>query len=303
MKKVLCFFVLAVIIVSCDDGIRDAGHIRHSTVSLISRETKNGTLYGLKSNEEVCLPPLFKRIEYGADMCSVYVYPNDGSSCYLFSSDGVEVLTGRRSGRKKIGFQPLEIVGWQEMEAGADTYFNNMLSEIGYVRYELAGGKTCLLYCYLYCPVVLGPYRNIIPGCSGYMFQDDSGKWGVEAIRIREENYQGPKYQISPTTLFDNRRFDEVIEVIKPAIRHYGMGKITYTREYVWFVRSGSKWEAVDILLHSYGKAEIQAIPVDLQLLERAKSCRLYDKCQDNGDWTPMSKQRVGVQDASVTFL
>ena len=291
------------IFISCDNDIRDAGHIKYSAVSLVCRETKEGILYGLKSHEKVCLPPLFKRIEYGADMFSVYVYPDNGPSCYLFSVDGVEVLTGRRSGAKKIGFEPLEIIGWQDMSAGADNYFNNMLADIGYVRYKLANGKTCLLYSYLDNPVVLGPHREIVPGCSGYMFQDDNGKWGVEAIQIREENYQGPKYRISPVALFDNRRFEEVIEVVKPAIRHYSVGSTTYTREYIWFVRNGSKWEAVDILLHSYGKGEIQTIAVDQKLLERAKACQLHDKCLDSGEWQPASKQRIGCQEASVAFL
>ncbi len=296
MKKLLCFAALAAMLVSCDDGIRDAGHIRYSVVSLVSKDTKEGTMYGLKSGERISLPPQFARIEYGADEYSVYAYPDNSNVCCLFSSEGVEVLTGRQSGSKEIGFAPLMIVVDKEaitwLNDAEYSYFGNIFNCGTYHRYKTVDGRVCALFIEMQTYFPYGPYNDFVPGCSGYMFKDASGKWGAHAVRVRAKTVTTLHKIIPDADIADNRRFDEVIEVVLKEDNHF-----------MWFLRDGQNWSAVEIKGKSYGDFVITDVPVDRKLLNRVSKMPIDDVARGKTEFDILRPQRVGVEGASVVFL
>lgn len=303
MKRLFyfCTVVLVSLLASCGSKI-------HQTDDryMVYTETGKGRLYGLMCDDQVSLPPQFRKVEFVSDLGAYRVYPDASQYFYLFYPNGTEYLTNRRSGSKKIGFEPILLCSADRFDPGEDTYFNTMLADIGYERYTLPDDREILVFNYEYfTKVILGAAKEIVPGCSGYMYKTDSGQWGINALQIRMENYQGPKYRIEEQALFGGREFNQVIEVVKPAIAHYGYGNISYTREYIWFARSGERWESYRIFLPPVEDPTIEKVAVDYKLLNKALSYTLRKRCKGMaGDtWAPASKQRVGNENASIAFL
>ena len=307
MKKVfiiLGFAAFAVAVFFYSKGqpkITDEGYLSGSAVNLISQETDQGKLWGVKG----VLPPQFKKIISGLDMYTVLCYPQEGSGVYLFTSSGEEVLTGRMSGNREIGFDPLRIRESQAkmLKEQSDYYFGNIFCCGTRYVFGLTDGRICNLFLPMeedYKP--FGPYQEFIPGCTGYMFKDDTGKWKANLLRIRTRTYDRLDRAFGNKPLVPDQEFDQIIEV-KLKEKFLDLSGIFKKIECAWFLRSGDKWREF-LVEHSTGQEGIiQEVQVDQKLLNRALKMRINQRAKGRSSFDIAYPQRVGTEGASVVFL
>lgn len=295
------FFVLlavatAAMFSSCTQ-VKDAGYC--GVVELVSKTTKQGKRFGVKFGGEVVIPPVFHGFAEGIDPTSIYLFPPENKNVvYLFDNRGVEILTGRRSGKKELGFEPVPIKVKEDADAHrisspGRTYFSRIFDVGDYYLFDIADGTCYALFKHWGCRVY-GPYRKFFPGSSGYMYQDvKTGKWGAMAAeRTLTDGYGHTKERIEEQKVFAPE-YEQVIEVVHPQDVH------------VWFARKGNQWEAKRIVL-SKDSAKITNVAVDRNLLNRVLKMSLRTEAKGKVEWINevlAFGQRVGTQEASIAFI
>lgn len=284
--------------------IKDEGYPFSSAVHLISTETDQGKLWGAKSGDRISLPPQFKKIISGLDMYTILCYPQEGSGVYLFTGEGEEVLTGRMSGNKEIGFEPLRICEDQaEMLKEPENYYYGKIFCCGSrYRFGLTDGRICNLFMPMDKYMPFGPYREFMPGCTGYMFKDETGKWKANLLRIRERTYNRLDVGFDNRPLVPGQGFDEIIEVLQTE-RYTDFSGMFRTVECAWFLRSGDKWREFLVEHSTDQEGIVQEVPVDQKLLNRALKMRINQRAKSRSSSNIAYPQRVGTKEASVVFL
>ena len=308
------FFVLlglmaafAIVVFFYSEGqpeITDEGYLSGSAVHLISTETDQGKLWGAKSGDRISLPPQFKKIISGLDMYTVLCYPQEGSGVYLFTKEGKEVLTGRISGNKEIGFDPLRI---RESQAGMlkepeNYYYGKIFCCGSRYHFGLTDGRICNLFRPMDKYMPFGPYREFMPGCTGYMFKDETGKWKANLLRIRERTYNRLDVGFDNKPLVLGQGFDQIIE-IKLKEKLLDFSGVSKKIECAWFLRSGDKWREFLVEHSTAREGIVQEVPVDQKLLNRALKMRINPTAKGRSSFDIAYPQRVGTEGASVVFL
>ena len=300
MKKL---FFLTVYVMVCGLFFSSCGSYQDvgqcGGANIIAKQTKGGKVYGLRWQQEVALPPSFLFFGEGIGSGTVF-FSNDKKVCYLFENTGAEVLSGRKSIKKKLDFEPVPIIVKSgpfphQVLGSAAQYYGNMFNFGKYYRFEIADGTWYALFSNAMFQIY-GPFKQFFPGCSGYMYQDvKTGKWGAVATqRVRSGNQGLYRITIDEQDLFEPQ-YDEVIEVVRSAGEH------------VWFAKKGDVWSSISISVgEDANTTAIKDVAVDQHLLNKVLKMRLRTEAQGRRDGLStklVPNQRVGTVEASVAFL
>ena len=284
MKNFFKLLVVAVatILVSCNQ-VEFAGDC--GKVTLVSKTTKQGKLYGIKSpDKKIAIYPQFSYFEPGFDDYTIY-FSNDRKEWYLFDWWGREILTDRTSrgvdGKKELGFTPVPI---NKKESGErSTYFGNLFRDGEYFLFKLTGGGVYALFDKSY-QYIYGPYEDFFAGSSGFSYKQNN-KWGARTELNKEQ-------EIFPA------EYEEIIE----AVTRTSDGWFGYKVTYVWFARKGKEWTSCQI-----GKDGIvKPVSVNVRLLNRVRNMQIQDGFRARKDIVStelIPGQRAGTKETSVAFL
>lgn len=296
MKK--SFFVLLVVFVSayffasCGLELKEC-FFENSDITFVFKETSEGKRYGVKYGQKVSIPPIYSEVGQGINRYTAF-FSNSANwdVFYFFAQDGTEILTGEKHSQK--GFAPLPIKTYEAISDREDRYYGNIFCRGDYYRFNLSDNRVCALFAINSRYYPFGPYKEFVPGCSGYMFKDSSGKWGMCAFQNREA-YGRLRNNINKTPLAENRHFDKVIEVVKSA------------DQYVWLACNDKQWLAIKINIGGEDEPNvIEEILVDKKLLSRVLNMKVLDKAKGYKrglSYVINRNQRVGTKEASVVFL
>lgn len=300
MRKLFFFTVYAIAFATVLSSCNTPQYVgRCDGAEVISKSSKEGKVYGLRWKEEVVLPPSFLFFGEGIGSGTVY-FSNDKKVCYLFDNTGVEVLSGRRSIKKKLDFEPVPIVVKggpfpHQVLGRSAQYYGNMFNFGKYYLFEIADGTWYALFSNAMFQIY-GPFKQFFPGCSGYMYQDvKTGKWGAVATqRVRSGDQGLYLITIDEQDLFEPQ-YDEVIEVVRSAGEH------------VWFAKKGDVWSSISISVgEDANTTAVKDVAVDQRLLNKVLKMRLRTEAQGRQDGLStklVPNQRVGTTEASVAFL
>ena len=265
------------------------GHLDDTNIRLIWKTTKKGNRYGAKYGNVISIPPIFPYYAKGIDDNSIYFFPENPNICYLFEKNGTEILSGKESGSKELGFEPIPIMvkekGHQILDP-AERYFGNIFYPGKYYLFALADGNVHALFAYQSHYFPFGSYQKFFPGNTGFSYKR-ANKWGATAAQM--ESRQTLKETISEQEIFP-AEYDEIIEVVKSRT------------SCVWFARKGNNWVS-----RAIGEDGIvRPAAVDTKLLNRVRNMRIQNKAKGRRDgmWTVLIPgQRIGTKEASVVFF
>lgn len=295
------FYAMTITLIqtSCSTSpkIEDVGNVvKHSAIYVVSQQQKDGTiLYGSKYQNRISIYPIFDRFEAAMNLELVYAYKEN--KCALFNINGTEVLSGRTSGEKELGFEPL----WLDLSKeprqnlnSANTYCGHIFCCGEYYKFSLENGGKAILFLPMSNILPLGVYDDFLPGYFGYMFKDNGG-WGATFLRIREKTYNSLDIIIEPTVLAGGELFDEIIEVVK-------------TKENsTWFARKGENWRSFDVQLEYKMLKHIKEVSVNTALLTKVLKMPIRKEAKIRSYFDLATNQRIGIKDknggVSVVFF
>lgn len=301
LMRGLYVFCIIALSASCAQ-ITDEGFVDGSGAVAVSRIVNGGKLYGLKDRGKICTPLQFTKIK-PAPMShgEVHLYIDD-NVFYLFDQTGREVVTGAKSGRFKLGFEPVAFKDCRYLEPYEDTYFDYMFGNPGVSRfvYTTTSGQTYLVWQNTHRNFVYGPFEEVCLGCSGVIFRESSNWYAMPILLF---NSTGPnRIAVEQSEiLFDREGFDEIIEVV--LFCDSDMDNIN-RKGSMWFARNGTEWKAVKTLQFPVTGTKVIPVQVDTKLLEYARSLPFSNICKkDPKEYGPASNQRLGTNAASIVFM
>ena len=284
MKKifVLLGLVLGCLLISCSPK---ECFVEGSDVTFVYKNTKQGKRYGVKYGNVISIPPIYPFLGKGINSYTMFFsYSENWDTFYFFEQNGSEILTEKD--HNLVGFKPLPIKSFEEMNQGADRYFGNIFYPGDYYLFTLADGNIYALFVYRSHYFPFGSYQKFFPGNTGFSYKRNN-KWGAMAAQM--EVRQELRETISEQEIF-SAEYEEIIEVVKSRTNC------------VWFARSGDKW--ISRMIGEDGI--VRSVAVDVKLLQRVRNMRIQDKARGRKDgmWMVLIPgQRIGTKEASVVFL
>lgn len=201
---------------------------------------------------------------------------NDGSSTYLYSRAGEPIL-------KDVNIKDFNYY----RNNNAYNFYKRRFALGDYVVADTEDGRYALfvddcLETFGWISIEkFGPYKDFIPGCSGYMFQDlQSKKWGYHIYKYDRMSVAYPPECVENYILLDPE-YDQVIEYYNPTSVSSGL----------IFAYKDGLWSAFD----KQGKK----VDYPQELLNNILDLDPQPKVRENPRYTPF---RYGIEDASVAF-
>lgn len=286
MKLRIVLMMFCVFCASCGPNV-----LRLANTPFIYVETKGKTLWGVETENQRRLEPIFDAIDNTA-------FPY---RAYLATKDGVTIMYDYW-GNPLCDSIPV---------IRSESYHSN-LGGTGvpgaYYEVNTKKGRFCLYYnkdmaeWYHY-----GPFEACVGGCSGYMFKDiKTGKWGVAKYGRWDDLGDRDSYGRRRMTLDAQWKFryernhvivqpvyERVLNVSYVAVGTIDGGRRGYGKEsdVRWYAYDGTKWIAFDINGHP--------IPVRDAELRMALRTTPHDQTLRRNSLNNVITQRIGTQEAS----
>ena len=306
MKNFLVLLTVACALIVCAscNNLRVAYSLNGST-QVVCKDTKDGVRYGIghdaPNNRIVADTPVifgsYDQAAYG--FWGYILYSIDKRTAYFFSSDGREVLSGKKCDSPDLsGLVAIKNDSNASYPFWVRDYWRHI---VGFDHHEWSNNRYFIfpttdgnVYAVAYNGDynVSGPHKKVLYGLHGFLYQDvKTGKWGARTI-ARSNLYAEHRNVERDTPTIFAPEYDEVIEV-----EHRDGTSI-------WLARKGSVWTSRKVVTPS----EIKNVPVNQQLLNRVRNMNISKtpkeaKGPNFGLPILAYGQRFGMAEASVVHL
>ena len=301
MKKLffLSVVIVAMVCTACEN-LQSAYEINGYT-QIVSKDTKDGVLYGIGHDTpnhglKAETPIVFSDFAV-ASSGGYFLYSKDKRHCYLFDSQGRDVLSGKKAVSEELeGLVPIINNGKDHRLTESEMYFKHVVGfrfvdayKNKYFILPVEGGN---VYGVIYNGdfAAMGPFKKIFFGLYGFMYQDPTtGKWGARTLARSIVEAEERNIERDTPTIF-SPEYDEIIEVETP------------DKSSLWFARKGEVWSAKQVVTAS----QIKNVSVDQRLLSQVRKMKLGSTAKSttkNGVEILAHGQRFGCPGASVAHL